>query len=119
MERAPRDLAPEPARRRRHRLSPATGPRTAAAAADAARDAGIRHFDTAPHYGLGLSEHRLGTALRDRPRGEYVVSSEVGRLLVPNERPRRVDDQGFVACQKPVPDRDVQVTVGTPGRWPR
>lgn len=54
----------------------------AAAAIDAAWDAGIRTFDTAPHYGLGLSERRLGTALRDRPRDTYTVSTKVGRLLV-------------------------------------
>jgi D-threo-aldose 1-dehydrogenase len=51
----------------------------------AAWDLGIRYFDTAPHYGLGLSERRLGRGLRDRPRAEFVVSSKVGRLLVPNE----------------------------------
>ncbi|MFI8528884.1 aldo/keto reductase [Streptomyces aquilus] len=73
-----------------------TEPQDAAAAVDAAWDAGVRYFDTAPHYGLGLSERRLGAALRDRPRDEYVVSSKVGRLLVPNEHPRGVDDQGFV-----------------------
>lgn len=50
----------------------------------AAWDSGIRYFDTAPHYGLGLSEKRLGQFLRDRPRGEYVVSTKVGRLLEPN-----------------------------------
>ena len=53
-------------------------------AVDAAWDAGIRYFDTAPHYGLGLSERRLGAALRTRPRDEYVVSTKVGRLLVPS-----------------------------------
>ncbi|MFJ9907429.1 aldo/keto reductase [Streptomyces sp. NPDC101152] len=68
----------------------------ATAAVEAAWEAGIRYFDTAPHYGLGLSERRLGAALRDRPRGEYVVSSKVGRLLVPNDQPRGVDDEGFV-----------------------
>ncbi|MFD8726248.1 aldo/keto reductase [Streptomyces sp. NPDC059629] len=68
----------------------------ATAAIDAAWDAGIRYFDTAPHYGLGLSERRLGAALRDRPRDEYVISSKVGRLLVPNEEPRGVDAEGFV-----------------------
>jgi D-threo-aldose 1-dehydrogenase len=52
-------------------------------AVDAAWDGGIRYFDTAPHYGLGLSERRLGAALRDRPRGEYVISTKVGRLLEP------------------------------------
>ncbi|MEV6212688.1 aldo/keto reductase [Kitasatospora sp. NPDC051914] len=67
----------------------------AAAAIDAAWDAGIRYFDTAPHYGLGLSERRLGDALQVRPREEYVISSKVGRLLVPNERPCGVDTEGF------------------------
>lgn len=50
----------------------------------AAWDAGIRYFDTAPHYGLGLSERRLGAFLREKPRDEYVLSTKVGRLLVPN-----------------------------------
>ncbi|MFE0257960.1 aldo/keto reductase, partial [Streptomyces sp. NPDC059010] len=68
----------------------------ATAAVDAAWEAGLRYFDTAPHYGLGLSERRLGAALQRRPRDEYVISSKVGRLLVPNERPRGVDTEGFV-----------------------
>ncbi|MBP5889306.1 aldo/keto reductase [Streptomyces scabiei] len=68
----------------------------ASAAIETAWDAGIRYFDTAPHYGLGLSELRLGAALRERPRAEYVVSSKVGRLLVPNEAPRGMDSEGFV-----------------------
>jgi D-threo-aldose 1-dehydrogenase len=55
----------------------------ARAAVDAAWDGGVRYFDTAPHYGLGLSERRLGAALRDRPRGDYVISTKVGRLLEP------------------------------------
>ncbi|MEV4116261.1 aldo/keto reductase [Nonomuraea sp. NPDC049695] len=67
----------------------------AAAAVEAAWDEGIRYFDTAPHYGLGLSEHRLGAALRDRPRNEYVLSSKVGRLLVTDEQPRGIDNEGF------------------------
>ncbi|WP_031002422.1 aldo/keto reductase [Streptomyces sp. NRRL F-5727] len=57
---------------------------TARATVDAAWDAGVRTFDTAPHYGLGLSERRLGAALRDRPRDEYTLSTKVGRLLVPD-----------------------------------
>jgi D-threo-aldose 1-dehydrogenase len=57
---------------------------TAAAIVDAAWDNGIRYFDTAPHYGLGLSERRLGRALAGRPRDEYVLSTKVGRLLVEN-----------------------------------
>jgi D-threo-aldose 1-dehydrogenase len=55
----------------------------ARAAVDAAWDGGVRFFDTAPHYGLGLSERRLGAALGDRPRAEYVLSTKVGRLLEP------------------------------------
>jgi D-threo-aldose 1-dehydrogenase len=55
----------------------------ARAAVDAAWEGGIRAFDTAPHYGLGLGERRLGEALRRRPRDEYVLSTKVGRLLEP------------------------------------
>jgi D-threo-aldose 1-dehydrogenase len=51
---------------------------------DAAWQAGIRYFDTAPHYGAGLSEHRFGQALRRRPRHEYTLSTKVGRLLAPH-----------------------------------
>jgi D-threo-aldose 1-dehydrogenase len=67
----------------------------ATAAVDTAWNAGIRYFDTAPHYGLGLSEKRLGAALHGRPREEYVISSKVGRLLVPNEHPQGLDSEGF------------------------
>jgi D-threo-aldose 1-dehydrogenase len=55
----------------------------ARATIDAAWDAGIRYFDTAPLYGHGVSERRLGAALRDRPRDAYVLSTKVGRLLRP------------------------------------
>ena len=58
----------------------------AAAMVDAAWDAGIRYFDTAPYYGHGLSEARLGAALRWRPRDEYVLSTKVGRMLEPARR---------------------------------
>jgi D-threo-aldose 1-dehydrogenase len=51
---------------------------------EAAWDAGIRHYDTAPHYGLGLSERRLGAFLATKPRDEYFLSTKVGRLLRPN-----------------------------------
>jgi D-threo-aldose 1-dehydrogenase len=47
-------------------------------------DAGIRYFDTAPMYGCGLSERRIGDFLRDKPRDSYVLSTKVGRLLVPD-----------------------------------
>jgi D-threo-aldose 1-dehydrogenase len=49
----------------------------------AAWDAGIRYFDTAPFYGFGLSERRFGDFLRDKPREDYVLSTKVGRLLRP------------------------------------
>ncbi|MEV4560706.1 aldo/keto reductase [Kitasatospora sp. NPDC049285] len=52
-------------------------------AVTAAWEAGVRYFDTAPHYGLGLSERRLGAALRGLPRDAYVLSTKVGRLLDP------------------------------------
>ncbi|MFC1443406.1 aldo/keto reductase [Streptacidiphilus sp. N1-10] len=71
------------------------GEQDAAEAVAAAWDGGIRSFDTAPHYGLGLSERRLGAALRDRPRAEYTVSTKVGRLLVPTPGATGLDDQGF------------------------
>lgn len=51
---------------------------------EAAWDAGIRYYDTAPHYGLGLSERRLGAFLATKPREEYVLSTKAGRLLRPN-----------------------------------
>jgi D-threo-aldose 1-dehydrogenase len=63
----------------------------ARAVVDTAWDNGIRYYDTAPHYGLGLSERRLGAALADRPRDEFVLSTKVGRLLVPNEAPTGSD----------------------------
>jgi D-threo-aldose 1-dehydrogenase len=57
--------------------------------------AGVRFFDTAPHYGHGLSERRLGDALRSKPRDEYLLSTKVGRLLEARaDAPR--DQFGFV-----------------------
>jgi len=50
---------------------------------DRALELGIRYFDTAPYYGSGLAERRLGTALRAVPRDRVVVSTKVGRLLRP------------------------------------
>ncbi len=68
----------------------------AAATVAAALASGVRYFDTAPHYGLGLSERRLGAALADVPRADLVLSTKVGRLLVddPSGADRR-DDEGF------------------------
>ncbi|MEE1746434.1 MULTISPECIES: aldo/keto reductase [unclassified Streptomyces] len=64
-------------------LFTAVEPERAAAAVAAAWDEGVRYFDTAPHYGLGLSERRLGESLRHRPRDAYVLSTKVGRVLDP------------------------------------
>lgn len=64
---------------------------------DAALDAGIRYFDTAPYYGFGLSEHRLGKALRDRT--DAIVSTKVGRLLKPGLPP----DPLIYGWPKPLP----------------
>jgi D-threo-aldose 1-dehydrogenase len=68
----------------------------ASGAVAAAWECGVRYFDVAPHYGLGLAERRLGLALRDRPQEEFLVSTKVGRLLrpVPNPTGAR-DDEGF------------------------
>ena len=51
----------------------------------AALDAGLSWFDVAPYYGLGLAETRLGNALRNVPREDFVVSTKVGRMLLPDE----------------------------------
>ncbi len=71
----------------------------ARATVDAAWAGGIRAVDPAPHYGLGLSERRLGDALRHRPRDEYVISTKVGRLLEPAgpgpDGPGARDAEGF------------------------
>ncbi|MGX7706050.1 aldo/keto reductase [Methylobacterium sp. Gmos1] len=56
----------------------------AASAFRAAWDRGVRYYDTAPFYGFTRSERRLGTFLTEEPRGEYVVSTKVGRVMVPD-----------------------------------
>ena len=73
----------------------------ARATLDGAWDAGVRFFDTAPFYGYTQSERRLGAALRERPRHEFVVSTKVGRLMRPDASVRPGDD-GFAA---PLPFR--------------
>ncbi|WP_077048580.1 aldo/keto reductase [Pseudomonas sp. KK4] len=54
----------------------------ALATVEAAWDAGVRYFDTAPFYGAGLSEIRLGEALQQYNRDDYVLSSKVGRVIL-------------------------------------
>jgi D-threo-aldose 1-dehydrogenase len=65
---------------------------------DAAWESGIRYFDTAPHYGLGLSERRLGAFLATKPRDEFVLSTKVGRLLRPSpDTAEQLDDAHLFA----------------------
>ena len=59
----------------------ATTDKDAQATLDAAWNAGVRYYDTAPLYGLGLSETRLNQFLRGKKRDSYVLSTKVGRLL--------------------------------------
>lgn len=71
----------------------------ALASVTAAYDAGVRYFDTAPHYGFGLSESRLGAALASLdPHERTVVSTKVGRLLVPVDADPREERHGFVGA---------------------
>jgi len=65
---------------------------TATAALSAGWDGGIRYYDTSPHYGIGHSERRMGELLRDKPRDEFVLSTKVGRLLVPQDPRGRMDE---------------------------
>ena len=60
----------------------------------AAWDAGVRYVDTAPFYGIGAAEHRVGDALRDKPRDEWVLGTKVGRLLRPTQE-GRIDPMPF------------------------
>ncbi len=63
-----------------------------AGAFQAAWDAGIRYFDTAPFYGFSRSELRLGTMLTDRPRASYTLSTKVGRVMMPDPTVGAMED---------------------------
>lgn len=67
----------------------------AVALVHSAWDSGCRTYDTAPHYGNGLSEQRMGQALRAMPRDAFVLSSKVGRLLLPDASAQR-DQNSYV-----------------------
>jgi D-threo-aldose 1-dehydrogenase len=71
----------------------------ATATVQAAWDEGWRYFDTAPHYGLGLAEQRLGAGLAGKPRSEYVLSSKVGRIIYEADTDA-ADDEGFAVVSK-------------------
>jgi D-threo-aldose 1-dehydrogenase len=66
------------------------------ATVDAAWDAGVRYYDTAPWYGRGLSEHRLGHYLRNRPRSEFKLTTKVGRTLFRPKDPAHFDRTPWV-----------------------
>src|SRR5437764_6301646 len=70
-------------------LSAEIGEENALATIEHACALGIGYFDTAPWYGCGKSEHRIGHVLRQRPRREFLVSTKVGRVL-----PRPADPAG-------------------------
>lgn len=74
-----------------------TSDEEARGAVDSAWEQGIRYFDTAPHYGLGRSEERLGALLQHHPREEYLVSTKVGRLLRPGPGDGDDMDEGSFA----------------------
>lgn len=69
----------------------------------AAWDAGVRYVDTAPFYGLGAAERRVGDALRDQPRDEWVLSTKVGRLLRPCRQKERQPNDGGDGRISPLP----------------
>lgn len=64
---------------------------TSQATLNAAWDAGIRYYDTAPWYGRGLSEHRLGGFLRTKPREDFLITTKVGRTLHRPADPKSFD----------------------------
>ena len=70
-------------------------------ALDLAWSGGVRYFDTAPLYGLGLSETRLNRFLNSKPREEFVLSTKVGRLM----RPCKTEDRTGIGKWFKVPQR--------------
>ena len=66
------------------------------ATVEAAWNAGIRYYDTAPLYGAGLAELRLGEVISAKPRNEYVLSTKVGRVILDEQEtsPRDLGEKG-------------------------
>jgi D-threo-aldose 1-dehydrogenase len=65
----------------------------------AAWETGVRYFDTSPWYGRGLSEHRIGSFLRERPRDEFIISTKVGRIFT-----APADPAAFAASERSWPN---------------
>lgn len=74
------------------------GDKAAQGAIAAAYEAGVRYFDTAPRYGAGLSEQRLGETLQGMPRDQFTISTKVGFLLDPAQPPSSGRGHVQVAC---------------------
>jgi D-threo-aldose 1-dehydrogenase len=70
----------------------------------AAWDAGVRYIDAAPFYGFGQAERCVGDALRPEPRGDWVLSTKVGRLLRPIADPKAAQAHGHVMPFEPIYD---------------
>ena len=77
-------------------LVAAVGDEPAVATVERAWGLGVRYYDTAPHYGQGLSEQRLGKVLSRKPRAELLLSTKVGRLLRPDAQ-APASQHGYVA----------------------
>ena len=77
-------------------LFEAVGEQQAQDTLQAAWDAGIRYFDTAPFYGYGKSEHRIGHFLRQQPRSEFVISTKVGRVFKATRNLETFDKQMWI-----------------------
>ena len=90
-------------------LFEAIGDDVAVATVDHAWDIGVRLFDVAPLYGYGNAERRMGMALADRPRDDYVLSTKVGRLV----RPTAEIAPGADIDRQRFGDRDDAFYVGT------
>ncbi len=69
-------------------------------------DIGVRYFDTAPLYGFGLAEERVGRVLSAQPRDSFTVSTKVGRLIRPESGAALEDNAGFYGTrdERPVLD---------------
>jgi D-threo-aldose 1-dehydrogenase len=74
----------------------------AQAALEVCWDAGVRYFDTAPWYGRGLSELRVGAFLRNQARDQFVLSTKVGRILRPRREHLPVDASQAAGLQAEV-----------------
>jgi len=69
---------------------------------DSVWNSDIRYFDTAPQYGHGLSEHRLGHNLQEHSREQFIISTKVGKLLIPTREKFTLDEQWFI---DPLPNK--------------